>query len=69
MSSKGTGVFSQKPVFHLTEPPGKVFNTILHAIIGDRYPVQLAELVEDMKKLDADTLAHISAIVKEIINE
>ncbi len=36
---------------------------------GDTYPVQLAELVEDMKKLDAATLAHISAIVKEIVNK
>lgn len=36
---------------------------------GDTYPVQLAELVEDMKKLDATMLAHISAIVKEILNK
>jgi len=34
---------------------------------GDAYPVQLAELVEDMKKLDSATLGHISAIVKEIL--
>ena len=33
------------------------------------YPVQLAELVDDMKKLDASTLAHISAIVKKILHE
>lgn len=36
---------------------------------GDAYPVQLAELVEDMKKLDATMLAHISAIVKEILSK
>ena len=35
----------------------------------DAYPVQLAELVDDMKKLDASTLAHISAIVKKILHE
>lgn len=35
----------------------------------DSYPVQLAELVDDMKKLDASTLAHISAIVKKILHE
>lgn len=35
---------------------------------GDRCPVQLAELVEDMKKLDAATLSHVSAIVKDILN-
>ena len=29
---------------------------------GDTYPAQLAELVADMKKLDAPMLAHISAI-------
>lgn len=36
---------------------------------GDAYPVQLAELVEDMKKLDATTLTHISAIVREILSK
>ncbi len=35
----------------------------------DAYPVQLAELVNDMKKLDASTLEHISAIVKKILHE
>ena len=36
---------------------------------GDAYPVQLAELVEDMKKLVATTLTHISAIVREILSK
>lgn len=36
---------------------------------GDRYPVQLAELIDDLKKVDATTLAHISALVKEIIRK
>ena len=31
------------------------------------YPVQLADLVEDMKKLDAASLEHIAAIVKEMV--
>ena len=35
---------------------------------GDAYPDQLAELVEDLKKLDAATLGHISAIVKKILH-
>lgn len=35
---------------------------------GDAYPTQLAELMNDMKKLDAATLGHISAIVKEILD-
>lgn len=34
---------------------------------GDTYPVQLAELVDDLKKLDAAALGHISAIVKDIL--
>ena len=33
---------------------------------GDTYPAQLAELVEDLKKLDAATLTHLSAIVKKM---
>ena len=36
---------------------------------GDTYPAQLAELVADMKKLDAPMLAHISAIVTRILNQ
>jgi len=36
---------------------------------GNTYPGQLAELVEDMKKLDAATLSHISAIVRQILNK
>ncbi len=35
----------------------------------DVYPAQLAELMEGIKKLDAATLDHISAIVKEILNK
>lgn len=36
---------------------------------GDLYPVQLAELVNDLRKVDAATLSHISALVKAIIKE
>ena len=34
---------------------------------GSAYPAQLADLVEDMKKLDAASLEHIAAIVKEMV--
>lgn len=34
---------------------------------GDVYPVQLAALVEDMKKLDVTSLEHLAAIVKEMV--
>ena len=33
---------------------------------GNAYPVQLADLVEDMKKLDAASLEHIAAIVSSL---
>ena len=36
---------------------------------GVLYPAQLAMLIEDMKKLDATTVEHISALVKEILNK
>ena len=36
---------------------------------GNAYPVQLADLVEDMKKLDAASLEHIAAIVKEMVGK
>ena len=36
---------------------------------GDTYPVQLAELMEDLKKLDAPMLSHISAIVRGLLNQ
>ena len=36
---------------------------------GNAYPVQLERLLEDMKKLDAQTLEHISAIVKKILEK
>ena len=32
------------------------------------YPDQLSELVQDLKKLDAVALAHISGLVKELAN-
>ena len=32
------------------------------------YPDQLSELVRDLKKLDAVALAHISGLVKELVN-
>lgn len=34
---------------------------------GDTYPAQLAELIEDLKKLDAAALTHLSAIVKKMV--
>ena len=34
---------------------------------GDTFPVQLAELVEELKKLDASTLSHISADRKSVV--
>ena len=34
---------------------------------GNTYPEQLAGLVADLKKLNAQSLAHISGIVKELI--
>lgn len=33
---------------------------------GDAYPAQLADLTEALKKLDAATLAHLSAIVTKL---
>lgn len=36
---------------------------------GDVYPVQLAELVKNLKKLDALALSHVSAIVDDILNK
>ena len=33
------------------------------------YPEQFGELLEDMKKLDAKALSHISGIIKEIIGK
>lgn len=34
---------------------------------GNAYPAQIADLVEDMKKLDAASLEHLAAIVKEMV--
>ena len=36
---------------------------------GNAYPVQLAALIEDLKKLDAESLEHIAAIVKEMVKD
>ena len=36
---------------------------------GNSCPVQLAAVVDDMKKLDDDSLAHIAAIVRKIISK
>ena len=36
---------------------------------GNAYPAQLAALVEDLKKLDAKSLEHIAAIVKELVKD
>lgn len=36
---------------------------------GNTYPAQLMALIEDLKKLDANSLEHIAAIVKEMIHE
>ena len=36
---------------------------------GTSCPVQLAAVVDDMKKLDDDSLAHIAAIVRKIISK
>lgn len=34
---------------------------------GDTCPAQLAAVVEDMKKLDAESLTHIAAIVRKMV--
>ena len=34
---------------------------------GNAYPAQIVDLVEDMKKLDAASLEHLAAIVKEMV--
>lgn len=36
---------------------------------GNTLPAQLAELTEDLKKLNSAELSHISAIVKDILNK
>lgn len=36
---------------------------------GNAYPVQLAALIENLKKLDAESLEHIAAIVKEMVKD
>ena len=33
---------------------------------GDNYPVELADLIEELKKLDATSLAHLTGLVKEL---
>ncbi len=37
--------------------------------IGNPYPAQLADLVEDLKQLDAATLSHVSELVKSLIRK
>lgn len=34
---------------------------------GNPNPVRLASIIDDLKRLDADSLEHVSAIVKKII--
>ena len=36
---------------------------------SNSYPDQLSELMQDLKKLDAGALAHISGLVKELISK
>jgi transcriptional regulator with XRE-family HTH domain len=36
---------------------------------GSAYPVQIKELVDDLKKLDQKALTHISGLVKELSNK
>ena len=36
---------------------------------GNAHPAQLAALIEDLKKLDAESLEHIAAIVKELVKD
>lgn len=33
---------------------------------GNPYPKQISELVEDLKKLDADSLEHIASVVRDL---
>lgn len=37
--------------------------------VGNTYPVQLETLVEDLKKLDAEALNHIAALVKGLVRK
>ena len=36
---------------------------------GTAYPAQLADLMEDLRKLDSETLHHVSALVKAITSK
>ena len=36
---------------------------------GTAYPAQLADLMEELKKLDSKTLGHVSALVKAITSK
>ena len=36
---------------------------------SNSYPDQLSELMQDLKKLDAGALAHISGLVKELVKK
>lgn len=35
---------------------------------GNVYPAQISGMIEDLKKLDEESLSHISAIVKKLAN-
>lgn len=35
---------------------------------GSAYPARLAEVIEDMKKLDDTSLSHIAGLIKELAN-
>lgn len=36
---------------------------------GNAYPAQLGQVVEDLKRLDQETLAHVAALVKRLAGE
>ena len=58
---------SLQGLFYICEflgvPPQQFFGD------GNAYPAQLAALIEDLKKLDAESLEHIAAIVKELVKD
>ena len=36
---------------------------------GNVYPAQLSSIIEDLKKLDKDSLEHIGAIIRKLANQ
>lgn len=56
-----SGLFYICEYFKIT--PQQFFDT------GTQYPAQLAELIEDLKKVDGVVLDHISGLVKEILKK